>query len=154
MTRLPSTLLALLALPAFAHAHAVGVTAKLAGGGVRIEAFFDDDEPAADAKVSVRDAENSPVAEGTTDAAGAWSFAVPPAGKYTVRVDAGDGHATSTVITVPQAVVEAAAISEGPSREARTGWHRWAAVAVGLLAIAAVTKVFSQLKRKRSKSNS
>ena len=152
MTRLPSTLLALLALPAFAHAHAVGVTAKLAGGGVRIEAFFDDDEPAAGANVTVRDAANSLVAEGTTDAAGAWSFAVPPAGKYTVRVDAGDGHATTTVITVPQVATEAVAISEGPTREARTGWHRWAAVAMGLLAIAAVTKVFSQLKRRRRRN--
>ena len=149
MTRLVTTLLALLALPAFAHAHAVGVTAKLVGGSVRVEAFFDDDEPAADAKVTVRDAAGTLVAEGTTDAAGVWSFATPPAGKYAVRLDAGDGHATTTVVTVPQVAAEAVAISGGPSREARTGWHRWAAVAVGLLAIAAATKVFSRLKRQR-----
>ena len=147
MKRLLMTLLTLLALPALAHAHAVGVAAKLVGGGVRIEAFFDDDEPAADAKVTVRDAANNLIAEGTTDAAGVWSFALPPAGKYTVRLDAGDGHATTTVITVPPGAAGAIAISEGPSREARTGWHRWAAVAVGLLTIAAVTKVLTRLKR-------
>ena len=146
MTRLVTTLLALLALPAFAHAHAVGVTAKLVSGSVRVEAFFDDDEPAADAKVTVRDAAGSLVAEGTTDAAGVWSFAVPPAGKYTVRLDAGDGHATTTVVTVPQGVAEAT-ISEGASREARTGWNRYAAVAVGLLAIAAATWLFGRLRR-------
>ncbi len=149
MTRLVWILLTLLALPALAHAHAVGVTAKLVGASVRIEAFFDDDEPAADAKVTVRDAAGSLVAEGTTDAAGVWSFAAPPAGRYTVRLDAGDGHATTTVITVPQGVAEAGAISEGPSREARTGWHRGAAVAVGLLAIAAGTWAFTRLQRKR-----
>ncbi len=152
MTRLLSTLLAILALPAFADAHAVGVTARLASGDVRLEAFFDDDEPAAGAKVTVRDAADALVAEGTTDAAGVWSFAVPQAGKYTVRVDAGDGHAATTVIVVPQGAAEAAAISGGASREARTGWHRWAGVAVGLLAIAAGTKVFSRFQRQRAKA--
>ncbi len=148
MTRLLPALLTLLAFPALAHAHAVGVTATLAGERVTIEAFFDDDEPAADAKVTVHDAANVLIAAGKTDAAGAWSFAVPPAGKYAVRVDAGDGHATTTVVTVPHDASVSASISDGPSREARTGWHRWLGVAVGLLGIAAATKVFTQVRRR------
>ena len=147
MPRVLMSLVALLALPLFAHAHAVGVTAKLVGGDVRVEAFFDDDDPAAGARVTVRDSTDAVVAEGTTDGAGVWSFAVPPAGRYTVRLDAGDGHATTTVITVPQVAMEAEAISAGSSREARTGWHRWAAVAAGLFAIAAVTWVIRWVKR-------
>ena len=62
MTRFLPALLALLVLPALAHAHAVGVVAKLAGGRVTIEAFFDDDEPAADAKVTVHDTTNALIA--------------------------------------------------------------------------------------------
>ena len=148
MTRFLPALMTLLALPALAHAHAVGVVAKLAGERVTIEAFFDDDEPAADAHVTVHDAANTLVAAGKTDAAGAWSFAVPPAGRYTVRVNAGHGHATTTVVTVPQSASESASIWDGPSREARTGWHRWLGVAVGLLGIATATKVFTQLRRR------
>ena len=140
MPRFLPALVALLALPALAPAHAVGVEAKLAGDTVRIDAFFDDDTPAGGAKVTVRDGTGALVAEGETDAAGGWAFAVPPAGKYTVRVDAGDGHATTTVVTVPpHPVADETAISAGASRAAVTGWQRWAAAAVGLAGIAAGT---------------
>lgn len=140
MPRFLPALVALLALPALAPAHAVGVEAKLVGDAVRIEAFFDDDTPAEGAKVAVHDGANALIAEGKTDATGGWAFAVPPAGKYTVRVDAGDGHATTTVVTVPpHPVADATAISAGASRAAFTGWQRWAAAAVGLAGIAAGT---------------
>ena len=147
MTRPPLALLALLTLPAYAHAHAVAVEAKLAGDRVAIAAFFDDDEPAADAKVTVHDDGNGLVAEGKTDAAGVWSFAVPPAGRYTVRVDTGEGHATTTVVTVPPNGAGSASIADGPSRAARTGWLRVLGAAVGLLGIAAATIVLTRLKR-------
>jgi len=148
MTRFRPALLALLALPAFAQAHGVGVEAKLAGGVVRIEAFFDDDTPAADAAVTVRDAADAVVAAGRTDAAGVWAFPAPAGGKYTVRVDAGDGHATTTVVTVPPGAADGGAISAGPSRAALTGWRRGAAVAAGLGAIAAATALVVAVRRK------
>lgn len=142
MPRFLPALVALLALPALAPAHAVGVEAKLVGDTIRIEAFFDDDTPAQGAKVVVHDGANALVAEGETDATGGWAFAVPPAGKYTVRVDAGDGHATTTTVTVPAHPVAAeTAISAGASRAAVTGWQRWAGAGVGLAGIAAGTVV-------------
>jgi len=149
MTRLLPALLALLLLPALAHAHAVGLVAKLAGGRVTVEAFFDDDEPAADASVTVHDEANAPVAQGKTDAAGVWSFAVPPAGRYTIRVNAGDGHATTTVVTIPAIPIGEVTVTEGVSREARTGWLRAVGVAAGLLGITAATIAFTRLKRGR-----
>ena len=149
MTRYLPALLAALALPAFAQAHAVGVEAKLVGEAVRIEAFFDDDTPADGAKVTVRDGANALVAEGVTDDKGVWSFAVPPAGKYAVRVDAGGGHAATAVVTIPERATSTTAISDGPSRESFTGWQRWATAGVGVALIAAGT----WLVKRRLRSN-
>lgn len=57
-----------------------------------------------------------------------------------------------TVVTVPQGAAEALAISEGASREARAGWHRAAAVAAGLLAIAAGRGCSADSDAQRSRS--
>ncbi len=43
----------LLVLPSAAFAHGIGVEAKLKGDRVAVEAFFDDDTPAADSKMVV-----------------------------------------------------------------------------------------------------
>jgi len=95
-----SLLIALL-LPGVALAHAVGVEAKLKDGKVNVEAFFDDDTPAQEAKIIVTDADGKTVAEGKTDKTGRWSFPAPAAGKYKVVVEAGPGHRATTTLTVP-----------------------------------------------------
>jgi hypothetical protein len=64
-----------------ASAHALGVEARLKDGRVVVEAFYDDDTPARDARVVVRDEDRTAVAEGRTDGDGRWSFATPPAGR-------------------------------------------------------------------------
>lgn len=142
--------LALAFAPAAATAHGVGVEAKLTGDTVRVEGFFDDDTPTAGAKVVVADADGKVIADGTADKNGAWSFPVPPPGKYKVTLDAGEGHLAKTTVTIPPRPVPlptpagekvtaepAVIVSDGLTREEATGARRlWmAAFGVGVIAL-------------------
>ena len=154
--RLLLTVALLLAVPAAASAHGIGVEARLKGDRVHVEAFFDDDTPAADAKVAVTGEDGKAVAEGKADAKGLWSFPVPAAGKYRVLVDAGGGHLAKTTITIPPrpegigppatgvvALEEAPpppelVVSDGPTR-AQVTEGRWLMAGVGLAVIGLLT---------------
>ena len=81
-------------------AHHLGAECTLRGNKVEVEAFFDDNTPARNAKVSVLDAANQEVAHGRTDEKGHWAFSAA-SGRYQVLVDAGDGHAAKVAITIP-----------------------------------------------------
>ena len=81
MTRFVLPLAILFFLPLAASAHAIGVDARIVEDKVRVEAYFDDDTPARDAKVEVLDGEKVVVAEGRTDEKGYWTFAKPKPGK-------------------------------------------------------------------------
>jgi len=147
----------LLVLPSAALAHGIGVEAKLKGDRVAVEAFFDDDTPAADAKVAVTAEDGKVVAEGKADAKGMWSFPVPAPGKYKVVVDAGGGHLAKTTITIParpaavpgtttpcgssfpSSIESEVIISDGPTRADRTGWRRWLMAGLGLSLIGLFT---------------
>jgi nickel transport protein len=120
-----------------ASAHALGAECKLVGDRVEVEAYYDDDTPARDARVSVRDTGKQVVAEGRTDSEGRWSFARPAAGSYEVVVDAGAGHRVEVKLTVPGAAPAAVpqTISTGPTREEFTSFP-WSKVALGLAVIA------------------
>jgi nickel transport protein len=133
------------------------VEAKLKGDRVAVEAFFDDDTPAADAKVAVTTEDGRMIAEGKADAKGMWSFLAPPAGKYKVTVNAGGGHVAKTTITIPTrpaamptpptpddtAPVSGAepemVVSDGPTRAETTGWQRWLMAVVGVALIGLFT---------------
>ncbi len=174
MIRFFATAAVMLALPLVASAHAVGIEAKLKGKTVAIEAYFDDDTPAADAKITVEDESKKVIAEGTTDAKGGWSFPVPQPGKYTVLLDAGFGHSTKTTITVPVLFIAKesgdgsahndsdsmtgqapeVSISEGLSRSSFTGSMRAVMASVGLAIIALATGLIWWLTRKRSPKGS
>lgn len=150
MTRFLPALVVVLVLPAAAAAHGLGVEAKLKAGTLSVEAYFDDDTPAADAKVTVEDESKAVVAEGTTDAKGVWSCAAPKPGKYAVRVDAGDGHKSKATVTVPGAVPpadEPVVVSDGPTRAAFTGPQKWAMAAVGVGLIAGGSVIARRVTR-------
>jgi hypothetical protein len=129
-------LFALLASDSPARAHGLGVQCKLRGGKVEVEAYFDDDTMARDARVQVRNMDGELVAKGRTDDKGRWYFPVPAPGKYNVIVDAGDGHRAREKITIPGTATHSAVtqdpaeasvpLSEGPSREefTRFPWLR------------------------------
>jgi hypothetical protein len=141
-----------LGFASISEAHAVGIDVKLHDGKVTIEAFYDDDTPAPDAKVTVFDAANIVISEGKTDAHGVWKFAAPPTGKYEVRVDAGAGHTAKTTFTIPPVAVETASISDGPDRATFTGPMRWVMAAIGLAAIGSLTFVARWASRRKKAS--
>jgi hypothetical protein len=130
------------------------------GTRVEVEAFYDDDTPAGNARVAVRDGAGKRIADGRTDAQGRWTFDRPPAGQYEVAVDAGGGHRKTVKISVPAAAPaggetpagnsgpgESTAtppgevVSEGPTRGEFTR-TRWLNVGIGLGAIALFTVAF------------
>jgi hypothetical protein len=127
----------MLALPGAVWAHAIGAEAKLKGGRVHLEAYYDDDTAADDAKVTVEGG-GKVVAEGRTDEKGRWTFASPPAGTYRVTVDAGVGHRTTIEIEIPEGTVPAEVVSTGKRREdfTRFPWQGLT-VGVGLLGLVA-----------------
>jgi nickel transport protein len=139
--------------PAAADAHAVGAEPKLVDGRLQVDAFYDDDSPAEDAKISVTDAAGNVVAEGKTDDKGRWSCPAPPPGKYGIKVDAGAGHRAVVKFTVPDPAAPAAGgppVSDGPTRAEFTGPVRYVWAAVGLLAIGGGTWVAMRVLRGRS----
>ena len=156
----------LLAAPSFASAHGIGVEAKLKGDRVAVEAFFDDDTPAADAKMAVTTEDGKVVAEGKADAKGMWSFPAPPAGKYKVTANAGGGHLAKTTITIParpaavpgttppdgtsspSSAEPEVIVSDGLTRAEMTGWRRWLMAGVGLAVIGLVFWGFRLLARR------
>jgi nickel transport protein len=134
-------------------AHALGAECKVRGDRVEVEAYYDDDTPARNARVTVLGAGQETVAQGRTDARGRWTFPIPAAGSYQVVVNAGAGHLTKIQITVPAGSRPAApgaglpggedpdreisadaapvVLSEGPSRAAFTRFP-WLKVGIGL----------------------
>jgi hypothetical protein len=142
-----------------APAHDLGAECTLRGDRVEVEAYYDDDTPAGDARVRVLGAGGEAVALGRTDARGRWSFPRPSPGGYRVLVDAGGGHSTTVKITVtsdPKAEPQTArtpsdacdccrdeaptpaavVVSAGPglAEFTRTRWPR-AAAGVGVVAL-------------------
>lgn len=139
-----------------ASAHNLGAECKLRDGRIELEAYFDDDTPARNAKVTIKDQSNRLIAEGTTDHEGKWSFAMPAPGQYEVIVDRGDGHHTEQSITVPDnsSAAGSAIISEGPPRAefTRTPWIK---ICLGLaLIVLAFGGLAAALRRSRAATES
>jgi hypothetical protein len=140
--------------PACAFAHALGVDCTRRGDKVEVEAFYDDDSPAQQAKVHVVNARDEIVASGVTDAKGHWTFATPPPGKYEVRVDAGAGHRAKKTINVPGVESEvpvpqndpppppAVTVSEGPTRAEFTRFP-WIQLLIGIVVLGGVGGAFA-----------
>ena len=111
-----------------AHAHALSVECKLKGDTVVVEAFFSDNKPAPNAKVTVRDSHGNELATGRTDDEGRWTFPAPAAGKYEVTCDAGEGHRRPVIVTIPTVAAlkpitptpEEIVVTGGPTREELT----------------------------------
>jgi nickel transport protein len=144
--------LGLFALARPVAAHSLGAECTLHDGYVRLEAYYDDDTAAADARVVVRDAARDIVAKGRTDAKGTWSFPAPLPGLYRVTLDAGAGHQTTIRLRIPSNAEEtrtstssAELVHEGPTRAEFTRFP-WGRVALGLAVIALLCLVWRGLR--------
>jgi nickel transport protein len=89
------------ASPAFAHR--LMADCKVVGNQLRIEAFYQDDTPAQEAKVSVQSGDIV-IAQGQTDEKGVWTCPKPAAGTYTVRVES-IGHAATETVVIAESEV-------------------------------------------------
>lgn len=124
--------------PAFAHKLYVDATPD--GDRLRVEAYYDEDIPAPNARVSVRSGDQL-IAEGRTDEMGVWTS--PKLGPGTYMVTAQDvGHASdpdTVVIADPDAPPSLSAApdpapeSQTRADKTRTPWRR-IGLGIGLIA--------------------
>jgi nickel transport protein len=126
------TIAALLAGSSSAFAHRLIVDPRVVGGQIRVEAFYEDDTPAQEAKILIRLGDQV-IAEGRTDEKGVWTCPLPKPGAYTVRAVSG-GHAATRTLTVLEPEQAAAAPPSDDDRGSRTG-TQWARLAAGLAII-------------------
>jgi len=124
---LAATLLLVGTSPAFAHR--LLSTPRIVGDQLRVEAYYSDDTPAQEAKVTVSRGDEV-VAEGRTDEKGAWTCPRPKPGTYTVRVTS-TGHAADPETVVVPAEEETVAAPPADERERRTRTP-WARLGAGL----------------------
>lgn len=137
----------LTALPV--RAHGLGIDARVRGGSLHLDAYFDDNSPVANAKARLLNQENQVLAEGMTDSEGRLVLAVPPAGTYRVEIRGEDGHFAQTTVLIPEnSVAEDTLVSEGRTRADRTGARKWGTAVFGVAVIAAVTVVLNRLFKK------
>lgn len=145
--RFTALLFVLVVVPA-ARAHALGADVKLRGNRVEVEAYYSDDTPARDARVTVRERGEQMIAEGRTDDLGRWHFPAPHPGQYTVVVDAGAGHRKTVSVTIPDNPPADATVSSGPTRDEFTRFP-WDRLVFGLAIIAASAIGWRTLRRRR-----
>lgn len=119
--------------PAFAHK--LYVEAKLGTDTVRFEAYYEDDTPAQQARITVSK-DDAVVAEGRTDEKGVWTCSLAP-GSYRVRAET-LGHAADATLEVPDKPVDISA-PPGPDDHAANTHTPWSRVILGLGIIAGVT---------------
>lgn len=142
-----------------ASAHAIGVECKLVDAEIKIEAYFDDDTPARQAKVTIRNEAKEVVKTGRTDKKGVLTIPRIPAGKYEVTVDAGSGHLATVTMNVPvwtgketnettkvDATAHDGKENDGSGTSISTGQTRaeftetpWLKMMIGLIAIGVIT---------------
>jgi len=94
-----AALLAVTAVPV--EAHSVDVDVRVQRDRVELEAYFDDDTPARQARVRLVDATDQLMVAGQADGQGKCSFPLPAPGRYEIQVDAGAGHRRRTSLLIP-----------------------------------------------------
>jgi nickel transport protein len=109
---------------------------------VRVEAGYDDDTPAEEARVTVTAADGTVVASGRTDERGTWSFPRPGPGRYTVAVESA-GHRDAVGLTIPATAVEA------PVVYARERLDKNLGLVIGLVLLLGGTLAFVLFRRSR-----
>jgi hypothetical protein len=137
--------LSLGATPAFAHK--LYVEAKPRTDHVHVEAYYDDDTPAQEAKITIHK-DDAVVAEGRTDEKGVWNCTLPP-GHYTVKAET-LGHAANEVFDVPAQLEEVAQPTDD-QRADNTRFPIWRVI-IGL-GIITTLSLLSYCLRHRTKCN-
>jgi len=155
MIRLLCIAVALVVVASPAAAHGLGVDAKIVDDRLYIEVFFDDDTPADNATLTLTclAVDLAPLTAKTDDR-GRWSIelsALPQAGRYRLFVDAGDGHAVTKVLTIPERAATVATevrLPETDDRAGFTGTARVAGLAGGFALLLGGSLLWARLRRR------
>ncbi|MSR53531.1 MAG: carboxypeptidase regulatory-like domain-containing protein [Gemmataceae bacterium] len=86
------------ATPVFAHK--LIVDPRIKGDRLHVEAFYEDDTPAQQARITVLNGDTV-IAEGRTDEKGVWSIAKPMPGTYLVKAES-LGHAAKETLVIAE----------------------------------------------------
>ncbi len=132
-----------LVLPAFfaaaspAFAHKLKIDCRITGQRVHVEAFYDDNTPAQQATVVIKNEKNENVITGKTDERGVWICIKPPPGAYRVRAETA-GHVAEEPLSV---AVPSGPASTGPTPDKGTTREEetvtpWRGIVFGCAAIA------------------
>ena len=116
---------------------------------VRVDAWFDDDTPAEQAKVVVTDESGAEVASGTLNDKGVWTFPRPTrAGTYTVAVELA-GHRTTV-----QFPIEESKPGLIPTGDEYTGWRldKRLGLGAGLAVLLGGSLLFWYARRSRTRA--
>jgi nickel transport protein len=144
MSRLLLCCLIVCLFPLFVSAHAIGVQATRVGDRIKVEAFYDDDTPTEQAKVTVLSQDGQTIASGLTDERGLWYFPVPSSGNYSIRVDAGDGHRAT--INLNLTLEEITTPQESRAEATRWKWER-TLIGVAVISVATILLWFARGRR-------
>jgi hypothetical protein len=128
-----------------AFAHKMYVEAKVLTDHIRVEAYYEDDTPAQEAKVKILK-DDAVVAEGRTDERGVWTCTLPP-GHYSARAET-LGHAANGEFDVPERTADVVEPSDD-QRAANTSFPVWRVV-IGL-AIIGTLSLFGYILRHRAR---
>lgn len=138
-------MLALGLTPVQAWAHNIDFEWKQVGERVTVEAFFDDDTPAREARVQLLDQDKVVIASGVTDAKGLCTLPARVLGEHDLVVDAGAGHRKERKIRIvavlPSGPTGEVASQGGANREDATAFP-WGRIAIGLAVIGLVGAAF------------
>ena len=143
------SILCLAASPTFAHRLHVSSPTPV-GPNLRVEAYYDDNTPAQEARIAVKSGETI-VVEGKTDERGVWTFPLPAPGNYTVTAES-TGHTAKEQFFVGVGEASQVADAEEVAREREEKTRTpWLGLGVGWAAIGALSGLWLYVRRKLRK---
>ena len=130
-----------------ASAHDLHATVRVEEEKITVEGGYDDETPAGEARVTVKDAAGGTTTTGVLDERGLWSFPKPAPGDYIAVVEIA-GHRDRVKFNVPGPTAESASTT-APEVATYSNWRldKRLGLAIGLLAILGGTLALVYIRR-------
>jgi hypothetical protein len=131
--------------PTSSWAHALRADYSIKDGVIHLEAYFDDDSPARNAQVLLRDNDEKTLTESSTDARGLCSLPTPPPGRYFLIVDAGMGHRhKQPIIIASEKQTTSVAATENTRKEHTAFPYFKVSLGFGIIFLASLTYLIAK----------
>jgi hypothetical protein len=129
-------------------AHDLHATVRVSTESVTVEGGYDDETPASEARVSVKDVAGAATASGVLDERGLWSFPRPAPGEYVVVVEIA-GHRDRVKFEIPGLSDTAAPATPDAVTYSNRRLDKRLGLAIGLVVILGGTLAYAHLRRER-----